>query len=66
MEMPDLQKYSRTFNLIKNVEESGVFLTRSVYFCEFLHCFLQTRETANKNEQFKETKTLISNCINQA
>ena len=45
MAVPDLQKYSRTFNLIKNVEESVVFLTRSVYFCEFLHCFLQTRNT---------------------
>ena len=37
--------------------------SKSVYFCEFLHCFLNTqgRETAHENKQFKETKTWISN-----
>ena len=31
MPMPDLQRYPRNFNLIKNVEETVVFLTQKVF-----------------------------------
>jgi len=52
--------------LIKNVEDTVVFLTRKMLISVgFLNCFLKTRnaqnkEPANKNKQFKETKALIS------
>ena len=66
MAMPDFQLNPWNLNLIKDVEDIVVFLTRkSVYFCEFLFskkCASHVRtDTANENKQFKETKTLISN-----
>ena len=43
------------------------FSLESIFFCEFLHCFLSKKcairfdkETANKNKQFTDTKTWIS------
>ena len=55
--------------LIKNVEDTVVFLARKMLISMgFLNCFLKVKnaqnhfckEPANKNKQFKETKALIS------
>ena len=59
-------------NLIKNVEVTDVFLTQKKFFSSSfsLASYKQEinpqapfAETANENEQFKETTTLISNSI---
>ena len=67
--IPELQQYPWNLNLIKNVEDTIVFLTRKVFTSEsFSIAFYKQemrghfrRETANENDDFKETKTLISN-----
>ena len=67
MTMPDLQWYPRTIHLIKNVEDTLLFLTRKVlisvsfsiaFYKQYIYiqyASLSRRETTN------ETKTLISN-----
>ena len=67
--IPELQQYPWNLNLIKNVEDTIVFLTRKVFTSEsFSIAFYKQemrghfrRETANEKDDFKETKTLISN-----
>ena len=67
--IPELQQYPWNLNLIKNVEDTIVFLIRKVFIYEsFSMAFYKQemrghfrRETANENDHFKETKTLISN-----
>ena len=52
MAMPDLQRYPRNLDLIKNVEDNIVFLTQVFYSFNFLI-------TTQKQE--KENQTWISN-----
>ena len=66
MEMPDLQRYPWNLTLIKNVEDTIVFLTWKVFISvSFSSAFCKQemrnhlrRETTNENE--KNKKTLIS------
>ena len=63
--MSDLQRYTYKFNLIKEVEDNVVFLTRTVLISMNFSIvpYEQTchycRETTNENKQFKKTKTLM-------
>ena len=61
MEMPDLQRYNLNLNLIKNVEDTVVFMSLKVSFSIVSYKQeMRMRESANENKQFTETKTLIS------
>ena len=62
MTMPDLQWYPRTIRLIKNVEDTLVFLTRKVFISvSFSIASYKQYASLSRRETTNETKTLISN-----
>ena len=61
MAMSDSQRHHTKKHLCVNVEETVVFLTRNFFSLSFSIVFFIKKKTANENDPFKETQTLISN-----